>query len=170
MNRLQDLESVVDEKPMTIRERVAVLTEAGMSDPREMAEIINADIPDCDLRMAAREMLPGHIRVCFHSLKFSHREEPAKRNTNTHAGLAGPSRWDSIAAALRKPVCPGGTWKAFGDCARDDILLLASERREKAAQCAAVAEAYEELERRMAERSVSFVRDMPIEEIPEVLR
>ncbi len=181
MNPMVDSEMFTAEEQCpatTIRDRVGVLMrDTDVSDPHEMAEIILADLSDLpreSLLEVLAEMLPGHVRVCFHGHQVirteSHRGGNGHNMHEPQSGLAIPSRWDRISTALREPICPGGEWKAFGDCTHADLLLLIEERRKMAAECNSKAERYSEFARRMAKCGAVHVRDLPMKDIQEVLR
>lgn len=157
--------------PTNVRERVkALMASSDINDPREMAEVVLEDMREDELRAALAETLPGYVRVCFHQYQVPQREPESKPASNTHGSTASGSRWDHITAVHSRRVCPAGQWKTLGDCVRDDILALAEQRRSQAAFNTAVADGFEELARRMAARGARRVSDIPVAEIPEVLR
>lgn len=157
--------------PTGIRARVkALMISTDIVDPHEMATVIIADLADEDLRAVLAEVLPGYVRVCFHQHQVPQREAPAKVDTTDQGSSASSSRWDHITAIYSRRVCPGGEWRSLGDCVRDEILALAAQSREQAARNTAQAKGWEDLAHRMEARGARLVSDMPVEEIPEVLR
>ncbi len=136
-------------------------------DPRVIADAIVAALPDDLLREALRATLPDRVRT-FHR----HR-----RNVHGSPGSApGSRRWNGIRdvadelAIFRRAVAIGpADWRALGSLVRDQVLMVAEDRRMQARATDAQADRFEKLAALMKRRRAKVVSDLSPAEVAEVL-
>lgn len=147
-----------------------VADESQHADPGAIAEEVAKRVPNKHLRSAFREMLRPFVR----QLVATGRTFPAPmtretastgssdtkpRPANRSWKRTGIYRWASV---LRERVHVGASdWKFLGDCDRDDLGFIASERRTLAEANLLKAEQYEKLLALLDEHGAATVRDLP---------
>lgn len=132
-------------------------------DPRVIAAAIVAALPDDLLREALRATLPDRVRA-FH------------RHRRSVHGSPGSTRWNGIRnvadelAIFRRAVAIGpADWRALGSLVRDQVLMVAKDRRMQARATDAQADRFEKLAALMKRRRAKVVSDLSPAEVAEVL-
>jgi hypothetical protein len=132
-------------------------------DPRVIAAAIVAALPNDLLREALRATLPDRVRA-FH-----------RHRRNVH-GSPGSRRWNGIRdvadelAIFRRAVAIGpADWRALGSLVRDQVLMVAEDRRLQARATDAQADRFEKLAALMKRRRAKVVSDLSPAEVAEVL-
>lgn len=130
---------------------------SGLSDPRDVAGKVLAQIPADLIREALELTLPEFCRVAMSQERMAVRG--SRPNANTKASMV--RSWYQRFLAQSVDVTGKGTWKQLGQCTVDDVLALAAQRREQAAKSAAVADQFEWLAQEMRRARAKTVAKLP---------
>lgn len=128
-----------------------VLTTTNLTDPADIADAVFDRTPEAAIRDAYRHLLR---RVALDAIRMD--RMTANEADPVVEPRRAPNRSPKVAAIrarhsqyLAQRVFALGVWKQLGDCTLEDVLDLAAQRREVAAQNAAQAERFEALAARM---------------------
>lgn len=149
-----------------------VIDGSTITDPGEVAAEVDRRVPDEHVREAMNEGLRALVREVFRAggIPPGVREAPRPGRAPV-APLKGRSAKrkainDSWKRVLEKRVHVGpdpSAWKLMGDCAYDDLMFMAEERRAIAARTLSRADRYEALADLLKLHGVEQVRELPEE-------
>lgn len=151
---------------VTLRQRVRELqASTELSDPRDIADRIIADLTPHERTFALAEALPPYVRECLGASRM-HARMPAPSSS---AKVGAIRAWGERLLALSVDVSgEGGEWKRLADCTRDELLVVASYRRKQAERNVATAVQYEKLAARLDEADVATVADLTADDLADV--
>lgn len=118
-----------------------IMDTTSLSDPREIAAKLLADISPDEYRAALEEALPPFVRTALS------RDRLAQTGSKS-----GPSRSGKLAAIrdhwerrLATPLLVNGAYKRFGECDASDLHMAAEALRADAARMTSKADYYDEI-------------------------
>ncbi len=131
---------------------------SGLTDPDELATAFAKGLPDDAAEQIVGELLRAYFREVL--------------RTERHRVLGRPksARWEAVGGWRNTVVQVEGNYKHLGDCTVRDVAALASERREQAAQTAAMAERFDRLADLMRKRSVTTAGSLDDDEVAEIFQ
>lgn len=167
---------------MTVRDRVrALLDETDLCDPHAITDVLLGELKGAKVREALAELLPGYVRVVINSERNGFtpygdedvdRPDPAKVQPTAHTRGAGSSRstkWASARSLFRRRIQVDHDYLFLGDLTVDQVGWLVDDRYRKAKDLTSKGDRYAALRDLMVRRGVTRVRDLPEEEVAEIL-
>lgn len=148
-------------------------------DPTRVAHAILESITPAEAVVIAGATLQNYVRLILTKRPFS---EPAGKPTQpepkTYTNKAGKTFVSAKSAAIsdwaaekrRHVHLSGRSWKIYGQCSRDDVLVLADSRGRKASELTAEERYYRRTHEAMVTHSVDLVEDLPEEVGKELLK
>jgi hypothetical protein len=138
-----------------------VLDESPLSDPRDLAAVVLARIPECEREHALLETLPDYVRNLIGTARKSNREAVADSGKVPAKGVPWFKVGGGLAKALLDERVKGADgWKRFGDCGPDDVRAIAERNESLALQNAAIAARYRSVLDALISRGASRVDDL----------
>lgn len=143
-----------------IRQAVrAVIDETDLASPDEIADKVVGNVPTSQLRRVVRVLLRDFVRIELHSGRQPAPPPPVGQSSKVTAIRDAAPRW---AAMLRQRVHVGNSeWKFLAECSYENLMFLATERRQNAARNLKAANGYEVLAKALTTHGVSRVEDLP---------
>lgn len=117
-----------------------VLTSSSLSNPADVAAKVAEQIPDAQLRAALAEVLPSFVRTEFSRERML---SPVRHSGGPSAKVAAIR--DAWAARKQTPLKIGDEYKRLAECTAADLLVAASELRQRADAMLGKADYYEAL-------------------------